>query len=320
MTFEWPLALVGLVVVPLIVVLYVLHERRRTDYATRFTSPGLLPNLVDASPRWRRHLPLAILLVALTAMVVGIARPHAMVNVKREEATAILVIDTSLSMGADDVKPSRLEAARREARAFLDALPSKYRVAIVGFAGRAYVALPPTDDRDLAVSALRSLHPAEGTSLGDAVALATRIAGQQHASDGSRPPAAILVISDGAQASGRTSPAAAALKARQAHIPVYSVLIGTQDGMITVPIPGGLTEQLRVPASPQTLQGVSQVTGGRFYTAPTASQLRDVYEHLGSRLGSRSESREVSNLFAGGSAALLLIGGGLSALWFRRVP
>jgi Ca-activated chloride channel family protein len=320
MTFEWPLALVGLIVVPLLVVLYVLRERRRTDYAARFTSPGLLPNLVDASPRWRRHLPLAVLLVALTAMVVGIARPHAMVKVKREEATAILVIDTSLSMSADDVKPSRLEAARREARAFLDALPSKYRLAIVGFAGRAYVALPPTADRELAVSALRSLHPAEGTSLGDAVALATRIAGRQRASDGSRPPAAILVISDGAQFSGRTTPAAAALKARQAHIPVYSVLIGTQDGVITVPLPGGLSEQIRVPPSPQTLRTVSEVSGGRFYVAPTATQLREVYAHLGSRLGSRSESREVTDLFAGGSAALLLLGGGLSALWFRRVP
>ena len=320
MTFEWPLALVGLIVVPLLVVLYVLRERRRTEYATRFTSPGLLPNLVDDSPGWRRHLPLAVLLLALTAMVVGIARPHAMMKVKREEATAILVIDTSLSMSADDVRPTRLEAARREARAFLDTLPSKYRLAIVGFAGRAYVALPPTDDRDLAVSALRSLQTAEGTSLGDAVALATRIGGRQRASDGSRPPAAILVISDGAQSSGRTTPAAAALKARQAHIPVYSVLIGTQDGVITAPLPGGLSEQIRVPPSPDTLRAVSQVTGGRFYVAPTAAQLHEVYAHLGSRLGSHSESREVTNLFAGGSAALLLIGGGLSALWFRRVP
>jgi Ca-activated chloride channel homolog len=320
MTFEWPLALVGLLVLPLLIALYVLHERRRPDYATRFTTLGLLPNLVDEAPRWRRYLPLAILLVALAAMVVGVARPHAMLKVKREEATAILVIDTSLSMEANDVKPTRLEAARREARAFLDELPSKYRLAIVGFAGRAYVALPPTDDRDLAVSALRSLHPAEGTSLGDAVALATRIAGKQRASDGSRPPAAMLVISDGAQFSGRTSPDAAALRARKAHIPVYSVVLGTNDGVITVPLPGGLKAAMRVPPSPDTLRTLSQATGGRFYLAPSAVQLREVYTRLGSRLGSRKESREVTNLFAGGSAALLLLGGGLSALWFRRVP
>jgi Ca-activated chloride channel homolog len=320
LTFEWPLALVALIVVPILVALYVVRERRRTDYASRLTTPGLLPNLVDASPRWRRHLPLAILLVALTAMVVGVARPHAKVNVKREEATAILVIDTSLSMGADDIKPTRLEAARREARAFLDRLPAKYRLAIVGFSGRAYVALPPTSDRDLAVTALRNLHTADGTSLGDAVALATRIAGRQRASDGSKPPAAIIVISDGAQMSGRTTPEAAALRARQAHIPVYSVLIGTQDGVVTAPLAGGFQAQLRVPADPQTLRTVAQVTGGRFFAAPSAARLRTVYDHLGSRLGSRKETREVTDLFAGGSAALLLIGGGLSALWFRRVP
>jgi Ca-activated chloride channel family protein len=319
-SFQWPLALVGLVVVPVLIALYVRRERRHTDYASRFTTPGLLPNLVDASPGWRRHLPLALLLIALTAMVVGVARPHAMMSVKREEATAILVIDTSLSMGADDVKPTRLEAARREARAFLNELPSKYRVAIVGFSGRAYAALPPTDDRELAVQALRSLHTAEGTSLGDAVALATRIAGRQRASDGSKPPAAIIVISDGAQMSGRTSPAAAALRARQAHIPVYAVLVGTQDGVINVPLPGGLQAGMRVPASPETLRMVAQVSGGRWFPAPNAAQLRTVYVHLGSRLGSHRESREVTNLFAGGSAALLLLGGGLSALWFRRVP
>ena len=320
MTFEWPLALVGLIVLPVLIALYVWRERRRTDYAARFTTPGLLPNIVDASPHWRRHLPLAVLLIALAAMVVGVARPHAMMSVKREEATAILVIDTSLSMSADDVKPTRLEAARREARAFLDQLPSKYRLAIVGFAGRAYVALPPTDDRDLAVSALRNLHTAEGTSLGDAVALATRIAGRQRASDGTNPPAAIIVISDGAQFTGRTSPAAAALRARQAHIPVYSVLVGTPNGVITVPLSGGLKAAMRVPTSPDTLQMVARATGGRFFAAPDAAQLRKVYQHLGSRLGSRRESREVTSLFAGGSAALLLIGGGLSALWFRRVP
>jgi Ca-activated chloride channel family protein len=318
-TFEWPLALIGLAVVPLLVAAYVLRERRRSNFAARFTTPGLLPNLVDASPRWRRHLPLAVLLVALTAMVVGVARPHATLSVKREQATVILAIDTSLSMSAQDVRPTRLDAARNAARAFLDRLPSKYRVAIVGFAGRAYVALPPTEDRELAVAALRNLHPAEGTSLGDAVALGTQLARRQRASDGTIPPASILVISDGAQLSGRTTPAAAAARARAAHIPVYAVLIGTQDGVITVKLAGGFQAQIRVPPSPETLRTVAQGTGGRFFAAPSVARLRQVYERLGSRLGSRKESREVTDLFAGGSAALLLIGGGLSAFWFRRV-
>jgi Ca-activated chloride channel homolog len=319
-TFQWPLVLLGLLILPVLVVLYWRRERRRTNYAARFTTPALLPNLVDSSPRWRRHLPLAILLVALAAMVVGVARPHAKVNVKREQATVILAIDTSLSMGADDLKPSRLEVARRTARALLRQLPEKYRVAIVGFSGRAYLALPPTQDRELAAAALRTLHPAEGTALGDAVALGTQLARRQRASDGTMPPATILVISDGASLSGRNSPAAAALRARAAHIPVYTVLLGTQDGIITVPLAGGFQAQMRVPPSPQTLQTVSRVTGGRFFEAPTEARLKQVYEHLGSRLGTRKETREVTDLFAGGSAALLLLGGGLSALWFRRVP
>ena len=101
---------------------------------------------------------------------------------------------------------------------------------------------------------------------------------------------------------------------------MYAVLVGTQDGAINIPLPGGYQAQMRVPTSPDTLRSVAEVTRGRFFAAPDAAQLRTVYERLGSRLGSRKEDREVSDLFAGGSAALLLVGGGLSALWFRRVP
>jgi Ca-activated chloride channel homolog len=319
-SFEWPLALLGLIAVPPLVALYVHRERRRNDYAARFTTPALLPNLVDAEPGLRRHLPLALLLTALTAMVVGVARPHATVSVQREEATVIVAVDTSLSMKAQDVKPTRLLAARKAARAFFAKLPKRFRVGIVGFSGRAYVALPPTEDRTLAGSALDALRPGEGTSLGDAIALSTQLARRQRASDGTLPPTAILVISDGAQMTGRTTPGVAALHARSSHIPVYAVLLGTDDGVITVNLAGGFQAQIRVPPSAETLRTITQVTGGQFFTAPNDSRLRQIYERLGSRLGHRRQSREITDYFAGGSAALLLFGGALSALWFRRVP
>jgi Ca-activated chloride channel homolog len=320
MSFQSPLALIGLVLVPVLVGLYVVRERRRQSYATRFTAPALLPNLVDAAPGWRRHLPLALFLVALAAMIVGVARPQASVSVRREEATVLIAIDSSLSMSSQDIQPSRLAAAQSAAQAFVDGMPKKFRVGVIGFAGRAYVAVPPTEDRELVHSALNSLKAGEGTALGDAVALGMRLARTERTSDGRIPPIAMLVISDGAQKSGRTTPAVAAAQAKSLHIPVYTVVIGTPDGVVNVPVAGGFQAQLRVPPSPDTLRTVARVTGGQFFTAPDATRLRQIYEKLGSRLGHRREKREVTDLFAGGSAAFLLFGGTLSALWFRRVP
>jgi Ca-activated chloride channel family protein len=320
MSFQSPLALIGLVLVPVLVGLYILRERRRERYATRFTAPALLPNLVAAAPGWRRHLPVALFLVALAAMIVGVARPHASVSVQREEATVLIAIDSSLSMSAQDVRPSRLAAAQSAAQAFVDGMPKKFRVGVIGFAGRAYVAVPPTEDRELVHSALKALKPGEGTALGDAVALGTRLARAERTSDGRIPPTAMLVISDGAQMSGRTTPQVAATQAKAAHIPVYTVVVGTPDGVVNVPVAGGYQAQLRVPPSPETLRTVASMTAGQFFTAPDATRLRQIYEKLGSRLGHRRQKREITDLFAGGSAAFLVFGGALSALWFRRVP
>jgi Ca-activated chloride channel homolog len=320
MSFQSPLALIGLVLVPVLVGLYVLRERRRQSYATRFTAPALLPNLVAAAPGWRRHLPVALFLVALAAMIVGVARPHASVSVQREEATVLIAIDSSLSMSAQDVRPSRLVAAQSAAQTFVDGMPKKFRVGVIGFAGRAYVAVPPTEDRELVHGALKALKPGEGTALGDAVALGTRLARAERTSDGRIPPTAMLVISDGAQMSGRTTPEVAATQAKSVHIPVYTVVIGTPDGVVNVPVAGGYQAQLRVPPSPETLRTVARVTSGQFFTAPDGTRLRQIYEKLGSRLGQRRQKREITDLFAGGSAAFLVFGGALSALWFRRVP
>jgi Ca-activated chloride channel family protein len=319
-SFQSPLALVGLALVPVLVGLYIVRERRRQSYATRFTTPALLPNLVGATPGWRRHLPIALFLVALAAMIVGVARPHASVSVQREQATVLIAIDSSLSMSAQDVLPSRLAAAKSAAQAFVDGMPKKFRVGVIGFSGRAYVAVPPTEDRELVRNALGSLKSGEGTALGDAVALGTRLARAERTSDGRIPPTAMLVISDGAQMSGRTKPDAAAAQARSLHIPVYTVVVGTPDGVVNVPVAGGYQAQLRVPPSPDTLRTVARVTGGQFFTASDATRLRQIYEKLASRLGHRREKREITDLFAGGSAAFLLFGGTLSALWFRRVP
>jgi len=319
LSFESPWVLVALIAVPLLALAYVWHERRRTSDAARFTNPALLPNLLDARPRWRRHLPLAILLVALAALIVGVARPHATVSVRREQATVLIAIDASLSMQSTDVKPSRLAVAKAAAKSFIAKVPKRFRIGLVSFTGRPFVILPPTEDRTLASEALSSIRPGEGTALGDAVKLSVDIASRQRA-DGRAVPAALLVISDGAQMSGRTTPQVAAQLARTHRVPVYAVVLGTSDGVIEVNLAGGYKEQIRVPPRADLLRQVTRTSGGQLFTATTDSRLRDVYTRLASRLGHKRQSREVTDVFAAGSGVLMLVGAALSALWFRRVP
>lgn len=319
MTFDRPLALVALAALPLLVVGWLALERRRHRQAARFANADLIPNLVAAEPGPRRIVPLALFLLALAALVVGAARPHAHVSEPRKEATIVIAVDVSRSMTAQDVRPSRLAAAKNAAEAFLTRVPKEYSIAVLGIGTRAFVALPPTTDRVLARDALVSLAPSEGTAIGDAVALAVRVARRQHPVDGVVPPATALLISDGARDGGRTSPLAAARRARAAGVPVSTVLVGTPAGIVTNRLVGGYTEQIRVPPSPGTLQRVAQLSGGRFYRARTAAALTDVYRKLATRLGHTTRSRQVTDLFGVGAAVLLLAGGALSALWFRRL-
>ena len=320
LSFAWPEALAGLAVLPLLVALYVAGERRRAEAGARFGNPALLPNVLGRRPGLRRHLPLAVLLVALAAMIVGVARPHATVTVRREEATVVLAIDVSRSMKATDVRPSRLAAARAAAKAFLGKVPEKFQVALVSFANRAVIVVAPTEDRTLVADGLDTLRPGEGTALGDAIAISARIGHRVQDREGNQPPSAVLMISDGAQMGGTVPPGRAVRLARSLHVPIYTVLVGTPGGVVNVPIAGGFQATVRVPPNAATLRTVAKQTGGQFFTATSDARLREVYERLGSRLGHRRKSREITDLFAGGSAALLLFGGGLSALWFRRIP
>jgi Ca-activated chloride channel homolog len=318
-SFHWPLVLTALAALPILVALYIDRDRRRIASQARWGNPDLLPNVVHRAPgRWR-YLPPLVLLVALAAMVVGVARPHATVTVPREEATIVLAMDVSRSMKATDVQPTRLDAARVAAKTFLDEVPKKFQVGVVSFATRAVVGVAPTEDRTLVSNALDSLKPGEGTAIGDAVALSLRV-GQPKRETVETPPRAIVLLSDGARDGGQVAPTAAAQQAKQRGVPVYSVLVGTPDGVVEEKLTGGYTRIIRVPPDPETLEQVSKTSGGEFFSVPDAEGLRQVYEELGSRLGTRQEDREVTDVFAGVAAALLLVAATISAILFKRVP
>lgn len=318
MSFDWPLALVALAVLPVLVALYIDRDRRRVASQASFGNPDLLPNVVDRSPGRLRYLPPVTLLVALVFLIVGVARPHATVKVPREEATIILAIDVSRSMKANDVQPTRLDAARVAAKTFLDQVPDKFQVGVVTFATRAAVGVAPTADRDLVNASLDTLKPGEGTAIGDAVALSLRV-GQPRDKTVQAPPRAVVLISDGAQDGGRIKPTDAAQQARRQGVPVYTVLVGTPEGVVQENLPGGLRRIIHVPPSPETLQQVASDTGGQFFQALDTTQLSKVYEDLGSRLGKRSEDREITDVFAALAAGLLLVSGLTSAFLLRGV-
>ena len=320
MTFEWPLALLTLLVVPLAAATYLAVDRRKRAEASRFAAPALYPNVVARAPGRLRHLPIVVLLVAVAALVTGFARPHATRSVKREEATVILAVDISRSMTATDVRPSRLGAAGQAIDRFLRAVPDSLRVGVITFATRANVVAPPSQDRELVRAALAQIRPGEGTALGEAITLALRTSQRVRDTNGEPPPASILVISDGAQTQGEVTPVAAARRARAAEVPIFTVVVGTPNGVVERTLTGGYRERIRVPPDPAALRQVASTSGGQSFSVADDASLKRVYEELGSRLGTERKQAEVTAAFAGAGMALLLVSGALSALLFRRLP
>jgi Ca-activated chloride channel family protein len=356
MTFADPILLAGLLIVPAALVAYRLAQRRRSRYAVRFTNVALLENLVARTPAWRRHVPPALYVLAMAALVVALARPSMAVAVPREEATIILTMDVSGSMLATDVSPSRLAAAKEAANDFVDGLPAGVKVGLVAFSTAPRVLVPPTTDRAAIHQGIDDLQARGGTALGDAIVTSLEAAGLDPSASAAGPNAmpapsadasgspapsdsgsgsprpsaaagtaeqpviATVLLSDGANSTGELEPLPAAEQAAALGVPIYTIALGTSDGVDTVPDELGVLHTVNVPPDTETLAAIAETTGGRSFEAPSAADLKAIYDHLGSRIGYTTEQREVTQWFAAAALLMVVAGAGLAAHWFNRFP
>ncbi|MGR6922375.1 VWA domain-containing protein [[Actinomadura] parvosata] len=314
MTLLAPVWLLLLIPVALLALTYVIMAlRRRTAYAVRFTNLDLLDKVAPRRPGWRRHVPAAALLLMFALLVVGFARPTAEVRVPRERATIMVAFDVSASMGATDVAPNRFEAAKQAARQFVEGLPERFNLGLVSFSSAASVAVPPTTDRPAVLAALDRLSMDSGTAIGEAVFSSLEAIAALDAEE-ERPPAHIVLLSDGSSTTGRTVSAAAA-EASARGVPVTTIAYGTPGG--TISLSG---RDVPVPVDGPALRDLAESAGGGFYEAASGDELQAVYEDIGTSVGYRTERQEVWQWFVGAGLILALIAAVTSMVWFSRLP
>ncbi|MEV6860233.1 VWA domain-containing protein [Streptosporangium subroseum] len=315
MTFLSPAWLWLFALLALLAAAYVAAQFARRRYALRFTNLPLLALVAPSGPGWRRHVAPVLFLVMMSLLVIGAARPADEVRVPRDRATIVIALDVSLSMEADDVSPNRIAAAKEAAQKFVNDLPERFNVGLVAFARSASVVVSPTTDHQAVFTSLGNLSTRAGTAIGEAVFSsldAVRSFDQQAVTD--PPPAAVVLLSDGDNTSGR-SVADAIETAMNARVPVSTIAYGTQDG--TVSIDG---RDVNVPVNKATLQTLSDGTGGRAYEAESGSQLREVYEQIGTSLGYRMVNQEISQRFVVAALLAGLLTAGMALVLGSRLP
>ena len=341
MTFIWPTMLWGLLALPLLVGAYVWLLRRRKKNTLRYASLSLVKEAMGKSSAWRRHVPPALMLLAVTALLLAAGRPAAVITLPSQQETIMLAMDVSGSMRATDVQPNRLVASQEAAKSFVAELPRSVRIGVVQFAGTAAVVQPPTLSREDVVAAIDRFQLQRGTATGSGIVLSlatlfpeagidlAQITGQRNmppgpndkpkpdftpVQPGSYSSAAIIMLTDGQRTTG-PDPLEAAKMAADRGVRVYTVGIGTKDGE-TIGFEGW---SMRVRLDEETLKTIANITRADYFYAGTAADLKKVYQGLSTRLIVEKKETEISALFAAVGALLVVLAGGLSVWWFGRV-
>jgi Ca-activated chloride channel family protein len=325
-SFASPWYLLILIALPAIVAFAVAVDRRRSRYPVAFTNLALLAQLVERHQRaWRRWVPVALLVLALATATAALAQPHANVSVPDQNATVVLLVDVSGSMKANDVEPSRLDAAVDAMTTFLNRLPKQFKVGLVAFSSESEPLAEPTSDRASIEQALGYLQPEAGTAIGDGLETAVKMVQRSMARAGvvKKPgqdlPAAIVLLSDGAQNRGTLQPLQAAHNAKVAGIRVYTVALGTPNGTVAYGF-GLYVNHIPVPPDPPTMHAIAKATGGQTFTARTASSVSHIYKTLGSSIGRKEKNRAITSWFAAVSAGLLAAALGAAVFSQARLP
>lgn len=347
MSFLWPDLLWSLLAVPVLVALYVWLLRRRKKVAVRYSGLAMVREAMGKGPGWRRHVPPVLMLLALSALLVATGRPTTTVTLPSQQRQVILAMDVSGSMRAEDVEPNRMAAAQAAARDFIAAQPLSTRIGVVTFAGTTALVQPPTHSKDDVLAAIDRFNFQRATAVGSGIlvalqaifpdlevdlgasdprpAFSEQAKGRSLDAGAAKPPpepvepgsyksAAIILLTDGQTTTG-PDPIAAARMAAERGVRVFTVGVGTDNGELLF----GDGWSMRVSLDEEALRNIANLTGGEYFYAGTATELKKIYDSLNSKLTLEKRETEITALLAGGAAALVLMAAGLSMLWFNRV-